>query len=163
MFSEFVFSVYRCMNAFASKYICMYVYIFIVLLLTLFLRHGLIVLQVVRFISEIREIFFYALTLWKARRAGHKACDGVNTIRLETPRKIPDRAPVHLSEEAHDKIRYHFYLLLVEKMYPTVVILLEWLLIVHTNVLVSLRDNSWQIPALRRLLLQYEKQDKGAT
>jgi transposase len=57
----------------------------------------------------------------------------MNTIPPKTPSNIPGRAPVHLSEEADDEIRYHFHLLLAEKIYPTVAILLERLLTAHTD------------------------------
>ena len=40
----------------------------------------------------------------------------MNTISPKTPSNIPGRAPVHLSEEADDEIRYHFHLLLAEKI-----------------------------------------------
>ena len=53
----------------------------------------------------------------------------MNTILPKTPSNIPGRAPVHLSEEADDEIRYHFHLLLAEKIYPTIAILLERLLL----------------------------------
>ncbi|CAF1025163.1 unnamed protein product [Rotaria sp. Silwood1] len=57
----------------------------------------------------------------------------MNMIQLKTPRKIPGRPSIQLSEEADDEIRVQFHLLLAEKIYPTIAILLERLLSAHKD------------------------------
>lgn len=57
----------------------------------------------------------------------------MNPIRPKAPRKISGRSSIHLSEEADDKIRFQFHLLLAEKIYPTISILLERLLAAHPD------------------------------
>ncbi len=47
--------------------------------------------------------------------------------------RCSDRSPIHLFEEADDEIQFQFHLLLVEKIYPTIAILLERLLAAHTD------------------------------
>ena len=56
-----------------------------------------------------------------------------NTIQPTAPRKIPGRPSIELSEEAADEIQFQFHLLLAEKIYPTISILLERLLSAHKD------------------------------
>ncbi|CAF4761764.1 unnamed protein product [Rotaria sp. Silwood2] len=57
----------------------------------------------------------------------------MNTIQPKALRKIPGRPSIQLSEEADDEIRFQFHLLLAEKIYPTIAILLERLLSAHKD------------------------------
>lgn len=54
-------------------------------------------------------------------------------LKSESVPKAIGRPPVVLSEEADDGIRFQFHLLLAEKIYPTVSILLERLLAAHLD------------------------------
>ena len=56
-----------------------------------------------------------------------------NPIRPKSPKHISGRSPVYLSEEADDEIRFQFHLLLAEKIYPTLDILLDRLQASHTD------------------------------
>ncbi|CAF4716843.1 unnamed protein product, partial [Rotaria sp. Silwood2] len=57
----------------------------------------------------------------------------MNTIQPKALHKIRGRPSIQLSEEAHDEIRFQFHLLLAEKIYPTIAILLERLLSAHKD------------------------------
>ncbi|CAF1538966.1 unnamed protein product [Rotaria magnacalcarata] len=52
----------------------------------------------------------------------------VNTIQPKASRKMSGRPSIQLSEEADDEIRFQFHLLLAEKIYPSIAILVERLL-----------------------------------
>lgn len=82
----------------------------------------------------------------------------MNTIRPEAPSKISGRTPIHLSEEADDEIRYHFHLLLAEKIYPTVAILLERLLAAHTDF--PVRSQTTLRRHMHRLGFSYKRTSK---
>ncbi|CAF1552657.1 unnamed protein product, partial [Rotaria sordida] len=61
------------------------------------------------------------------------------------PRKIPGRPSIQLSEEADDdEIRFQFHLLLTEKIYPTIAILLERLLSAHKDFPVRSETALWR-------------------
>ncbi|CAF4643608.1 unnamed protein product, partial [Rotaria sp. Silwood2] len=82
----------------------------------------------------------------------------MNTIQLKAPRKIPGRPSIQLSEEADDEIRFQFHLLLAEKIYPTVAILLERLLSAHKDF--SVRSETTLRRHIHRLGFTYQMTSK---
>ena len=82
----------------------------------------------------------------------------INAVRPKAPRKIPGRSSIHLSEEANDEIRFQFHLLLAEKIYPTIDILLERLLAAHSDFPVHSETNLRR--HMHRLGFSYKKTSK---
>ena len=82
----------------------------------------------------------------------------MNTIQPRAPRKIPGRSSIQLSEEADDEIRFQFHLLLAEKIYPTIAILLERLLSAHKDFPVRSEIALWR--HIHRLGFTYQRTSK---
>jgi transposase len=82
----------------------------------------------------------------------------MSAIRPKSPKNIPGRSPVYLSEEADDEIRFQFHLLLAEKIYPTLDILLDRLLTCHTDFPVRSRTTLYR--HMHRLGFSYKMTNK---
>jgi len=72
--------------------------------------------------------------------------------------KVIGRPSVMLSEEADDEIRFQFHLLLAEKIYPTVYLLLERLLAAHSDF--PIRSETSLRRHMHRLGFSYQKTSK---
>jgi transposase len=82
----------------------------------------------------------------------------MSAIRPKSPRNIPGPSPVYLSEEADDEIRFQFHVLLSEKIYPTLDILLDRLLTCHTDFPVRSRTTLYR--HMHRLGFSYKMTNK---